>query len=70
MDNFLIDNWAQSAAASTEAQTKKVWIGQTIEQVDQTVGAPQKILKAGARVTYVYQDVKVIFEDGKVAGFE
>lgn len=70
LDNFPIYNWGQSAAASTEVQTKIVTLGQTIEQVDQTLGAPQKILKAGAEVIYVYQDLKITFENGKVADFQ
>jgi hypothetical protein len=51
-------------------QTKVVGLGQTIEQVDQTFGAPQKILKAGAEVTYVYQGLKVTFENGKVTDLQ
>jgi len=43
-DNFPIYNWGQSAVASTEVQTKTVKLGQTIEQIDQILGAPQKIL--------------------------
>ena len=62
--------WGQSAAASTEVQTKTVKLGQTIEQVDQNLGTPQKILKAGAKVIYVYQDLKITFENGKVADLQ
>ena len=69
-DNVPIYNWGGSAAASTEIPIKAVALGQTIEQVDQTLGAPQKILKAGAKMIYVYQGLKVIFENGKVADFE
>jgi hypothetical protein len=64
------NNWGQPAAASTEAQTKTVELGQTIEQVDQILGAPQKILKAGTKVIYVYPDLKVTFENGKVADLQ
>src|SRR5215216_6664310 len=39
-DNVPIYNWGQSAAASTDVQTKAVYLGQTIEQVDQIIGAP------------------------------
>jgi hypothetical protein len=63
------NNWGQSAAASTEAP-KTVEVGQTIEQVDQILGAPQKILKAGTKVIYIYQDLKVTFENGKVADLQ
>jgi hypothetical protein len=69
-DNLPIYNWGQSVAASTEVQTKTVHLGQAIEQVDQILGAPQKILKAGAKVIYVYQDLKITFENGKVADLQ
>lgn len=69
-DNFPIYNGGQSAAASTEIQTKIVRLGQTIEQVDQTLGAPQKTLKAGAEVIYIYQDLKITFENGYVANLQ
>ncbi len=51
-------------------QAKVVGLGQTIEQVDQTLGAPQKILKAGLEVIYVYQGLKVTFENGRVADLQ
>lgn len=63
-------NWGESTAASTEVQTKTVELGQTIEQVDEILGAPQKILKAGTKVIYIYQDIKVTFENGKVADLQ
>jgi hypothetical protein len=63
-------NWGQAATASTGVQTKTVELGQTIEQVEQILGKPQKILKAGAKVIYVYPDLKVTFENGKVADFQ
>jgi hypothetical protein len=64
------NNWGQAKAASTKGQTKTVELGQTIEQVDEILGAPQKILKAGAKVIYVYQDLKVTFENGKVSDLQ
>ena len=57
-------------APSMEVQAKAVYLGQTIEQVDQILGAPQKILKAGAKVIYVYQELKITFENGKVADLQ
>ena len=45
-------------------------LGQTFQQVDQILGAPQKILKAGTDVIYVYQDLKLTFENGKVADLQ
>ena len=51
-------------------QAKVVGRGQTIAQVDQTLGAPQKILKSGSEVIYEYQGMKVTFESGKVADLQ
>jgi len=31
------------------------------------LGKPDKIVNLGPKVTYVYKDMKVIFQDGKVA---
>lgn len=63
-------NWGQAGAASSEAETTTVELGQTIEEVEKILGAPQKILKAGAKVIYIYPDFKVIFENGTVADLQ
>lgn len=63
-DNFPIPG------ASIEVPARAVYLGQTIEQVDQSLGAPQKILKVGAKVIYVYRELKVTFENGKVANLQ
>lgn len=70
LDSIPTYNRGQSAAASTVVRTKAVWLGQTIEEVDQIVGAPEKVLKAGANVVYVYQDLRVTFENGEVADLQ
>ena len=61
---------SRSAAVSTGVHPKIVKLGQTFQQVDQILGAPQKILKAGTDVIYVYQDLKLTFENGKVADLQ
>jgi hypothetical protein len=57
-------------ATETEAasqNTKTISLGQTPEQVEAILGKPEKIVNLGQKVTYVYKDMKVIFQDGKVA---
>jgi hypothetical protein len=47
--------------------TKTISLGQTAEQVEGILGKPEKIVNLGPKVTYVYKDMKVIFQDGKVS---
>jgi hypothetical protein len=57
-------------ATETEAaaqNTKTISLGQTPEQVEAILGKPDKIVNLGPKITYVYKDMKVIFQDGKVA---
>src|SRR5579863_2262546 len=57
-------------ATETEAaaqNTKTISLGQTPAQVEAILGKPDKIINLGPKVTYVYKDMKVIFQDGKVA---
>jgi hypothetical protein len=44
-----------------------VQLGMTTDQVQSILGKPQKIFNVGAKQIYVYQDVKVTFQNGKVA---
>jgi len=48
------------------ANTKTVSLGQSEDQVKSALGAPDKIINLGAKVIYVYKDIKVVFTDGKV----
>lgn len=54
-------------AEAQAASTKTVELGQTPDQVESAVGAPDKIIKLGAKEVYVYKDMKVVFVDGKVS---
>lgn len=54
-------------AEAQAANTKTVELGQTPDQVKSAVGAPDKIIKLGAKEVYVYKDMKVVFVDGKVS---
>jgi hypothetical protein len=42
-------------------------VGQTIDQVVAILGQPQKIVKLGAKQIYVFKDLKVTFDKGKVS---
>lgn len=57
----------QPEGEATAVQTKTVSLGQTTQEVEETLGKPEKIINLGSKVTYVYKDLKVIFIDGKVA---
>jgi len=49
------------------ANTKTVELGQTPDQVKSALGAPDKVVKLGAKEIYVYKDMKIVFVDGKVS---
>jgi hypothetical protein len=49
------------------ANTKSVSLGQTPQEIEGILGKPEKIINLGAKVTWVYKDIKVVFTDGKVA---
>lgn len=49
------------------AQTRTVELGQTPDQVKAILGAPDKIVNLGTKEIFVYKNMKVIFQDGKVA---
>jgi len=49
------------------ASTKTISLGQTPEQVKAILGEPEKIVNPGPKITYIYKDMKVIFQDSKVA---
>lgn len=42
-------------------------IGQTIDQVEASLGAPKRVVDLGAKKIYVYPDMKITFKDGKVS---
>lgn len=57
----------QSEVAAEVTTTKTVALGQTPEQVESVLGKPDKIVDLGPKKIYVYKDMKVIFQDGKVS---
>jgi hypothetical protein len=42
-------------------------LGQGTAQVQEILGKPERIIDLGAKLTYVYKDMKIIFVEGKVA---
>jgi NAD-dependent oxidoreductase involved in siderophore biosynthesis len=49
------------------ANTKSIELGQTLQQVEAALGKPDKVVNLGPKTIYVYKDMKVVFQDGKVA---
>lgn len=56
----------QSLPRPREAEPETVQLGMTTEQVQSTLGKPDKVFNLGAKQILVYKDVKVTFLDGKV----
>jgi hypothetical protein len=56
----------QSLPQQREAEPQTVQLGMTTDQVQSTLGKPDKVFNLGAKQLYVYKDVKVTFIDGKV----
>lgn len=54
-------------ASSREAEPQTVQQGMTTDQVQSVLGRPEKIFNVGAKQIFVYRDVKVTFQNGKVA---
>jgi hypothetical protein len=46
---------------------KKVELNQTPEQVVNILGQPEKMVNLGAKVIYVYKDMKIVFMNNKVS---
>ena len=55
----------QQPQAQPEPQT--IQLGMTTDQVRAALGQPSKIVNLGPKQIYVYKDLKVTFQDGKVA---
>jgi hypothetical protein len=55
-----------AGAVSASAETPTVSLGQTPDQVAAALGKPKSIMDLGAKKIYVYQDMKVTFNGGKV----
>jgi len=54
------------AVAATASEPPTVGLGQTPDQVKAAMGQPKSIMDLGAKKIYIYPDMKVTFNDGKV----
>jgi hypothetical protein len=57
-------------APATGPATTVDLMGQSVDQVTASLGSPIQKLTLGMKTIYVYKDVKVIFEDGKVSDIQ
>lgn len=57
----------QQAPQQPQPEPQTVQLGMTTDQVQGVLGRPDKIFNLGAKQIYVYKDVKVTFQNGKVA---
>ena len=63
----VIDSVIIPEAEVKAANTKRVELGQTPQQIETILGQPDKIVNLGAKKIYVYRDMKIVFVDEKVA---
>ena len=49
-----------------QAQPQTIQMGMTMDQVQGSLGTPEKIVNLGPKQIYVYKDLKVTFFNGKV----
>ncbi len=61
---------SSAAAAPQPATTVSITLGQTINQVTSSLGAPLAVIDLGSKKIYKYKDMKITFKDGKVADVE
>ncbi len=60
-----ISPWLRTEEETSASKT--VALGQSMDDVKKALGAPEKIVNLGAKVVYIYRDMKIVFQDGKVA---
>jgi len=54
-------------AVASAVQSKTVKLGMSADDVKQSLGNPDKIVDLGAKLVFIYRDMKVILIDGKVS---
>ena len=57
----------QAAQQPAAAEPQTIGVGQTTDQVQGSLGKPDKIVNLGAKQIWVYKDLKVTFLNGKVS---
>jgi hypothetical protein len=66
-ESDVLDQAQSAAPAVSGSGTQSVTLGMTIDQVVQVMGVPQVRVDLGAKKIYSYGNMKIIFQDGKVA---
>lgn len=65
---WLIPDGASASAGSPESGgAPSLKLGMTFEEVRGAFGPPEKTIDLGPKVIWVYKDIRVTFQDGKVA---
>jgi len=62
-----IDTVIADPAVASAVQSKTVKLGMSADDVKQSLGNPDKIVDLGAKLVFIYRDMKVILIDGKVS---
>ncbi len=62
-----IDPIVADPATASAVQSKTIKLGMSQDEVKGSLGNPDKIVDLGAKQVYAYKDMKVVFQDGKVA---
>ena len=60
------DQQAQQAQQTPPPEPVSIQMGMTVDQVEAALGQPDKKVTIGAKLIYVYKDLKVTFTNGKV----
>jgi len=58
---------AQAQPPAAAPPPVRIELGQTPEQVRALLGEPQRVIDLGAKKIFLYKDLKITFQDGKVA---
>jgi len=61
------DQQAADQGQQQQAEPQTIEKGQTTDQVQATLGKPDKIVNLGTKQIYIYKDMKVTFLNGKVS---
>jgi hypothetical protein len=62
--------WFKTEEEAAEAGTKTIALGQTPEEIIDILGPPEKRVELGSKTIFVYEDLKIVFVDGRVSDVE
>jgi hypothetical protein len=54
---------SRSVAMSVGGESRTIQLGQTMEQIEDALGKPSKVLQVDDKVVFVYDDFSIIFKD-------